>query len=116
MSTWQATIPVEFGTHTLTLEAIDYRGVVVGSDTFTVTSTHSDRPLEDFLRISEVMYHPAGATPSEIAAGFTDAEKFEFVELVNTSDGIRHSTSPACNSSTGSHSTSPPPRSRASLR
>jgi hypothetical protein len=71
--------------HTLTLEAIDYRGIVVGSDTFTVTSTHSDRPLEDFLRISEIMYHPAAATPEEIADGFTDAESFEFLELHNAS-------------------------------
>jgi hypothetical protein len=38
------------------------------------------------LRIAEVMYHPADPTPAEIAAGFDDADDFEFVELVNTSD------------------------------
>ena len=38
------------------------------------------------LRISEVMYHPYDATPAEIEAGFEDADDFEFLELVNTSD------------------------------
>ena len=38
------------------------------------------------LRIAEVMYHPADPTPAEIAAGFDDADDFEFVELVNISD------------------------------
>jgi hypothetical protein len=35
------------------------------------------------LRISEVHYHPAQATPAEVAAGLTDEEEFEFLELVN---------------------------------
>jgi len=35
------------------------------------------------LRISEIMYHPAEATPEEIAAGFADREAFEYVELTN---------------------------------
>ena len=35
------------------------------------------------LRISEVHYHPADPTADEIAAGFTDADDFEFIELVN---------------------------------
>lgn len=35
------------------------------------------------LRISEVHYHPPAPTPAEIAAGFDDADEFEFIELVN---------------------------------
>lgn len=38
------------------------------------------------LRVSEVNYHPADPTPSEIAAGFGDADDFEFIELVNPSE------------------------------
>ncbi|MDG2382105.1 MAG: lamin tail domain-containing protein [Pirellulaceae bacterium] len=47
----------------------------------TATSTPNPSPL----RISEVMYHPADPTAEEIAAGFTDADEFEFIELVNIS-------------------------------
>lgn len=38
------------------------------------------------LRVTEVNYHPADATDAEIAAGVTDADSFEFVELMNISD------------------------------
>ena len=36
------------------------------------------------LALTEIMYHPAPPTPAEMAAGFTDADDFEFVELTNT--------------------------------
>ncbi|NNC42248.1 MAG: hypothetical protein HKO03_03270 [Acidimicrobiia bacterium] len=36
------------------------------------------------LRITELHYHPADPTPSEIAAGFVDSDEFEFVEILNT--------------------------------
>lgn len=35
------------------------------------------------LRVTEIMYHPAPLTAAEIAAGFTSAEDFEFIELRN---------------------------------
>jgi hypothetical protein len=35
------------------------------------------------LRISEVHYNPGAPSPAELAAGFTDKDDFEFVELVN---------------------------------
>ncbi|MEX2187214.1 MAG: lamin tail domain-containing protein [Pirellulales bacterium] len=84
-TTWQATVPVAFGPQTLTFEAYDFQGNLVATDTVNVTSTFSDRPLEDFLRISELMYHPADPSAAETAAGFGDSDEFEFVELVNTS-------------------------------
>ena len=40
----------------------------------------------DVLRVSEVHYHPTSASPEEVAAGFTDADEFEFVELANLSN------------------------------
>jgi hypothetical protein len=85
VNTWQATIPVSFGTHELEFTAYDFQGNVVGTDSMTVTSTHSDRPIEDFLRITELMYHPADPSPAEITAGFGDSEEFEYVELQNVS-------------------------------
>lgn len=35
------------------------------------------------LVVSELMYHPANATDTEIAAGFTNDDDFEFIELTN---------------------------------
>jgi hypothetical protein len=35
------------------------------------------------LAVSEIMYHPADPTPAETAAGFTDANMFEYLEVMN---------------------------------
>jgi len=37
------------------------------------------------IRITEIMYHPAEATPEEIAAGFANDDLFEFIEIENIS-------------------------------
>ncbi|MGI9457605.1 MAG: CotH kinase family protein, partial [Aeoliella sp.] len=37
------------------------------------------------LRLTELHYNPAAPTATEISAGFTDNDEFEFVELLNTS-------------------------------
>jgi len=42
-------------------------------------------PTAGNLVISELMYHPAAPSSSELAAGFTDQDDFEFVEIMNTS-------------------------------
>jgi hypothetical protein len=84
-NSWRVTVPVRFGTHNLTFEAFDFRGNSLGQDTISVTSTVSDRPLEDFLRVSELMYHPDEPSLAERAAGFEEADDFEFIEFLNTS-------------------------------
>ncbi|RYD67341.1 MAG: hypothetical protein EOP83_03015, partial [Verrucomicrobiaceae bacterium] len=38
------------------------------------------------LAISEIHYHPVDPSQSEIAAGFEDANDFEFIEVLNTSN------------------------------
>ena len=50
-----------------------------------IASASSTTDLADKLRVSEVHYHPADPTPEEVAAGFTDKNDFEFVELENIS-------------------------------
>jgi hypothetical protein len=40
--------------------------------------------VQSDLRVSEIMYNPGAVSPSEIAAGYADAEDFEFIELVNS--------------------------------
>ena len=39
--------------------------------------------VQNTLRVSEIMYNPGPSSPSEVAAGYADAEEFEFVEFVN---------------------------------
>ena len=39
------------------------------------------------VRIVEILAQPAGASAAEIAAGFTDKDDFEFIELMNTGAG-----------------------------
>ena len=41
-------------------------------------------PLNNYLRITEIMYNPPALTAAEIAAGYTDNNSFEYVELTNT--------------------------------
>ncbi|NQU21445.1 MAG: lamin tail domain-containing protein, partial [Candidatus Nealsonbacteria bacterium] len=38
------------------------------------------------LAITEINYHPQEPSPDEVAAGFTDGELFEFIELQNVGD------------------------------
>ena len=49
------------------------------------TTTWSGAPsdAQRFLRITEIHYHPAGASAAEIGAGFTDSNDFEFIEIRN---------------------------------
>jgi hypothetical protein len=47
-----------------------------------VTTTSSRLLQRDYLRITELMYHPPAPSAAEIAAGFTSAEDFEYIELM----------------------------------
>ena len=57
-------------------------------DSVAASETFVGDPSEpqQFLRITELHYNPAAPTASELAAGFTDANQFEFIEFVNTSN------------------------------
>ncbi len=50
---------------------------------FDVSST-----VSQYLRITEIHYHPSSPSDSEIAAGFDDQDEFEFIELMNTSEEL----------------------------
>ena len=47
-----------------------------------IASAPDTTSLEESIIISEIMYHPAKATPAEEALGFSD-ENFEFIEITN---------------------------------
>ncbi|MEX2188301.1 MAG: lamin tail domain-containing protein [Pirellulales bacterium] len=71
-NSWQVTVPAAFGANTLTLEAYDFQGNLIGSDTTTISSTIESRPLRDSLRITEIHYNPAES-----------GDATEFIELMN---------------------------------
>jgi hypothetical protein len=54
------------------------------SDPIPFIPTSSTTLPQAALRISEIHYHPAPATPDEVLAGFVDADDFEFIEIVNS--------------------------------
>ncbi len=52
----------------------------------TVTTPVALSPLQESLRVVELMYHPSDSTPQEVAAGYGDAAVFEYVEFMNIGD------------------------------
>ena len=86
--TWRLAVPLTFGLNAVTLRAVDFQGQPIATETITVESALPDRPLQQFLRISEIMYNPAEPTQTERDAGLVDNDDFEYVELVNTSDTV----------------------------
>ncbi|MES2467525.1 MAG: lamin tail domain-containing protein [Verrucomicrobiota bacterium] len=87
-NSWQASVPVPSGNSVVVLNAYDRQGNLIGSDTVQVSSTSSAALAgPENLAISEIMYHPADPTPAELAAGFSDADDFEFIEVANLSAG-----------------------------
>lgn len=81
---WQAVIPLRAGANQIELIAYGFRGQPLAQDSITITTTISEFPQRDNLRIAEFMYHPADPSVSERAAGFTNGDDFEYVELLNT--------------------------------
>ncbi len=73
--------PVPVGTTTtVTARALvgaSWSGPVVGTFLF------GEPASAQSLVVSEIMYHPAAPVAAEIAAGFPDAEMFEYVEMLN---------------------------------
>ncbi|NQU26149.1 MAG: lamin tail domain-containing protein, partial [Candidatus Nealsonbacteria bacterium] len=80
---WQLTLPIGPGENVLTLQAFDFQGSPIATDSITVTSTVGSRPLQEFLRLTELNYNPADPTDDEAAALFDDKDDFEFLELQN---------------------------------
>ena len=84
--TWQVSVPISPGSNTIVLQALDFQGNPVGSSTVTVTGTGTTIPAAaGNLVISELYYNPAAPGASEISAGYTDNNDFEFIEVRNIS-------------------------------
>ena len=82
---WRAALPLVSGPNPIALEAYDFEGALMATRTITVSNTLSEPNPRDFLRITELHYHPAGpATAAELAASSSPSD-FEFIELKNLS-------------------------------
>ena len=66
-------------TDVYTLEAYDFRGNLLDTDTININTTYDVPSLVDALRITELMYNPHDAP----ANSPYDNDDFEFVELTN---------------------------------
>ena len=83
-NSWQVVVPLGAGANAITLEALNHAGAVVGTAAITITNTGAIVPAAaGNLVVSEIMYHPANPSPAESLAGFSNADDFEFVELMN---------------------------------
>ncbi len=83
-NSWQVNVPVVPGMNTITLEAINFSGDVIGTEVITVDNTSTIEPVSAMnLAITELMYHPSDPTAAEMTAGFLDEDAFEFFELMN---------------------------------
>ncbi|MGI9243649.1 MAG: lamin tail domain-containing protein, partial [Verrucomicrobiales bacterium] len=65
-NSWEALVPAAPGVSTVTIEAVDFSGNFIGSDTITIDNTTPFEPASAAnLVISEIMYHPADPSPEE---------------------------------------------------
>jgi len=85
--TWRVTVPLLPGTNAITLESYDFQGEFLDTRSLSITSTVTTPTPFEFLRITEVHYHPAAPkTAAELLAS-NDPEDFEFIELQNIGTG-----------------------------
>ncbi|MDB6174040.1 MAG: hypothetical protein JWL59_3351 [Chthoniobacteraceae bacterium] len=70
----------------VTVKARVLKGVEWSPLTEAFFTVGADRAGAMNLVVSELMYHPLPPTSSEAAAGFSDGNDFEFIELMNISD------------------------------
>lgn len=83
--TWQIRVPIHPGSNPVTIEGIGYDGAtVVGSDALTITGTGSVVPADaSNMVVAELHYHPSDPTITEINAGFSESDDFEYIVLQN---------------------------------
>lgn len=83
LTRWRVTLPLSSGINRITLEAVDFDGGVISSRSLTVHNSLVEPEPREFLRITELHYHPAGpTTPAELEVTASDSD-FEFIELLN---------------------------------
>ncbi len=80
---WTSDVAIASGVNQITVEAYDFQGALIGTDTVRITSSAAN-PLLDSLRISEINYNPGDPTENEsVEQVDLDNDDFEFIELIN---------------------------------
>jgi hypothetical protein len=79
-NSWEIDMPLAEGANELDLEAYNFRGELIATDSIIVTSTSDSQRVADVLRISELNYNPYDPPTSSSR----NNDDFEFIELVNT--------------------------------
>ena len=87
LTTWRLSVALNFGENPITLQAYDFSGQLLEARSITITSTLQAPKPHDFLRITELNYHPAAPTGAELSAS-TDEDDFEFIEVRNLAPEI----------------------------
>ncbi len=89
-NSWEIQVPIDFGANTIAIEAFDFEGNSISSDSIVVTSTSTTRPLREFLRISEINYNPIGPDETEFIELTSIAESGPRLDLagVRFTNGI----------------------------
>ena len=82
LTTWRLTVALNYGENPIALQAYDFQGQLIDTKSITITSTLQVPKAQDFLRITELNYHPAAPTGAELNVS-TDKDDFEFIELRN---------------------------------
>lgn len=106
--TFQVSVPVIAGTNLYTIEAYNFEGDLIGTDTIEITGVGDVIPAAaDNLVITELMFNPATTGPE-------DSDDYEYIELLNLhpsaaidlsgvtfSDGIDYSFPPGSQLASG---------------
>ncbi|MCP4190749.1 MAG: hypothetical protein GY768_08980 [Planctomycetaceae bacterium] len=84
---WQVNLPVSEGENPITLEAYDFAGKLIRSDSITILSTATN-DIASSVRITELNFNPHDPTEAELAIDPSlDNDDFEFIEFQNIGNG-----------------------------
>ena len=82
LTKWRVSVALNYGENPITIQAFDFSGALIASASTVITSTLEVPAPRNFLRVSELHYHPAAPSGAELNAS-TDKNDFEFIELRN---------------------------------
>ncbi len=86
-NSWQLTIPTQPGQNTISLQAVDFSGQILTTDSIVINNTSTIEPAGPAnLAVTELMYNASDLTPAEVAAGFQNQSAFEYIEVMNIGD------------------------------
>ncbi|MBN1515334.1 lamin tail domain-containing protein [Candidatus Sumerlaeota bacterium] len=74
INTWDVSIPLETGVNNIVLEAYDFNGDIISTNSIAVTTSYAGDVYKENLKVTELMYDPL------------DGSDYEYFELYNAGD------------------------------